>query len=159
MIKPMCRHPLAGLRDGSSVRETLHLKYGSSLLYCTCSLPSSREKASIPNLSAAIDSLWLFIYAMAIARALSHRRGFYVRAGAWVRYCHQISLKDFANTEALVLDCRGARVCKIVATLLLEYVFPMGSNAISDFRNNPFLPFLFCSSVVDHGPSILGQHP
>ena len=62
---------------------------------------------------------------------------------------HQISLKDFANTEALVLD-RRVRLCKIVATLLLEPVFRMSSNAISNFQNNPFpalsLLFFRCRS-------------
>jgi hypothetical protein len=33
---------------------------------------------------AAIAGLWLFIYALAIAGVASHRKNFYVRAGAWV---------------------------------------------------------------------------
>jgi hypothetical protein len=37
------------------------------------------------------------------------------------------------NAEASVLDRRGVRLCKVVATLLLEYVFHMSSSAISDF--------------------------
>lgn len=32
-----------------------------------------------------------------------------------------ISLKDFANTEASVLDRRGVRFCKIVATVRIPY--------------------------------------
>jgi hypothetical protein len=33
---------------------------------------------------SAVAALWLFIYTMAVAGVVSHKRNFYVRAGAWV---------------------------------------------------------------------------
>jgi hypothetical protein len=143
MVKPMCRYTLAGLRYGSSVWETLHLKNGSSLLHCTYSLPSSKGKASIPNLSAATTSLWLLVYAMAII-GRCHTGGAFMFE---LEHGCDTAIKSLRRTLLILkLWCwiaRGVRLRKIVAALLLEHVFRMGSNAISDFLKQS-LVILYC---------------
>jgi hypothetical protein len=64
------------------------------------------KKLPYPVFLAVIAGLWLFIYALAIAGVVSHKKNFYVRAGAWV--CLIITKLTEANclspSLSIVLD-------------------------------------------------------
>jgi hypothetical protein len=82
------------------------------------------EKFSYPISLSATASLWLFIYAMAIAGVLSHRRGLYLRAVAWVCCGRDKSIPNgwSFNWESMATREMESLERRCVASLLVVYV-------------------------------------